>query len=559
MVEERENEAPIAARSADEWLLHAQELLPLALEKAREVKAFPSRWKTIISKLEQVPSCLLDLSSHPCFSKNALCKEQLQGVSATLRESMELAECCLREKHEGKLKMQSDLDLLTGKLDLNLKDCRVLVKTGVLGEATLPLSINKSSDSEVHTGIKELLARLQIGHLEAKHRALDALLGIMKEDEKNLIAVIGRSNVAALVNLLTATTSPLIREKVVTIICCLIESGSCENWLITEGVLPSLIRLVESGSPTSKEKAVISLQKLSGSPEAAHSIAEHGGTRPLIELCAHRGLTLQSSAACTLKNISAVPEARQILAQEGLIEAMIDLLENGASFGPKECAAQCLQNITSSNENLRRSVISKGGIRALLAYINNSLLPLEPAVGAVRNLVGTVSLEGLVSAGLLPCLVHVIRFGALGAQQAATSAICRVCGNDDAKKLIGEAGIIPLLINSLELKSDTLREVSAQAISSLITVHQNYREVKRNDKSVPNLVQQLDPNPRNTAKKYAVSCLLCLSSSKKCRKVMVSYGAIGYLKKLTEMDVPGSKKLLERLERGKFWSLFSKS
>ncbi|GMN70505.1 hypothetical protein TIFTF001_039547 [Ficus carica] len=29
---------------------------------------------------------------------------------------------------------------------------------------------------------------------------------------------------------------------------------------------------------------------------------------------------------------------------------------------------------------------------------------------------------------------------------------------------------------------------------------------------------------------------------------MISYGAIGYLKKLTEMEIPGAKKLLERLE-----------
>ncbi|KAK4803836.1 hypothetical protein SAY86_003653 [Trapa natans] len=560
MVEDRGNELPITARSAEEWLLQAQRLVPSALEKAQEVKVFLTRWKTIVTKLEQVPVCLSDLSSHPCFSKNALCKEQLQGISATLRETIELAKCCLGEKYEGKLKMQSDIDSLVGKLDLSLRDCQVLVKTGVLGEATLPLTMKRSSISEAHTSIKELLARLQIGNLEAKHRALDALLRVMMEDEKNLMAVIGRSNVAALVHLLTATTSSQIREKTVTVICCLVESGICEDWLVSESVIPSLIRLAESGSQLSKEKAMISLQKLSSSPEAAHSIAEHGGTSSLVELCSyHHNLALQSSAVCTLNNISAVPDAREILAREGLIEAAIHLLEHGSSFGPKEYAAQCLQNMTSSNESFQRSVISKGGFGALLSYIESSPLPQEPAVGAVRNLVTMVSWEALLSAGLLQCLVHVIRFGSLAAQQAAASAICQVSvsGHDEAKKLIGEAGIIPLLINSLEKKSDILKEVSAQAISSLITVHQNYREVKRNDQSVPSLVQLLDPNPKNTAKKYAVLCLLRLSPNKKCRKVMVSYGAIGYLKKLKEMDVQGSKKLLERLERGRLRSLFT--
>ncbi|KAK6239914.1 hypothetical protein QUC31_005383 [Theobroma cacao] len=547
------------ARSAEEWLSHAQELVPMALVKAREVKGFPGRWKMIMSKLEQIPSRLSDLSSHPCFSKNALCKEQLQAVSKTLKEAIELADLCLKEKYEGKLKMQSDLDALSGKLDLNLRDCGLLIKTGVLGEATLPLSVvGSSSESETatHGHLKELLARLQIGHLEAKHKALDSLVEVMKEDEKCVLSVMGRSNIAALVQLLTAT-SPRIREKTVTVICSLAESGSCESWLVSEGVLPPLIRLVESGSTVGKEKATISLQRLSMTAETARAIVGHGGVRPLTEICRTGDSVSQAAAACTLKNISAVPEVRQILAEEGIVKVMINLLDCGILLGSKEYAAECLQNLSASNENLRRSVVSEGGIRSLLVYLDGPL-PQESAVGALRNLVGSVSMEVLMSLGFLPRLLHVLKSGSLGAQQAAASAICRVCSSSEMKKMVGEAGCIALLITMLEAKSNSAREVAAQALSSLITVSQNCREVKKNDKSVPNLVQLLDPSPQNTAKKYAVSCLASLSSSKKCKKLMISYGAIGYLKKLLEMEIPGVKKLLERLERGKLRSLFSR-
>ncbi|MBA0831688.1 hypothetical protein Goarm_016139 [Gossypium armourianum] len=509
------------SKSAEEWLWHAQELVPMALDKARKVKGFPGRWKIIIFKLGQVPSRLSDLSSHPFFSKNALCKEQLQAVSKTLKEAIELADLCLKEKYEGKLKMQSDLDALSGKLDLNLRDCGRLIKTGVLGEATLPVSlVGSSSESETatHGHLKELLARLQIGHLEAKHKALDSLVEIMKEDEKGVLSVMGRSNIAALVELLTAT-SHRIREKTVTVICSLAESGSCESWLVSEGVLPPLIRLVESGSTV--------------------------------------GSVSQAAAASTLKNISAVPEVRQVLAEEGIIKVMINLLDCGILLGSKEYAAECLQNLTASNENLRRSVVSEGGIRSLLVYLDGPL-PQESAVRALRNLVGSVSMEDLVSLGFLPRLVHVLKSGSLGAQQAAALTICQVCRTNETKKLVGEAGCIPLLIRMLEAKSNSAREVAAQALSSLVTVSQNCREVKKDDKSVPNLVQLLDPSPQNTAKKYAVSCLASLSSSKKCKKLMISYGAIGYLKKLFEMETPGAKKLLERLERGKLRCLFSR-
>ncbi|XWS35735.1 hypothetical protein CRYUN_Cryun20dG0021800 [Craigia yunnanensis] len=545
--------------SAEEWLSHAQELVPMALDKAREVKGFPGRWKMIISKLEQIPSRLSDLSSHPFFSKNALCKEQLQAVSKTLKEAIELADLCLKEKYEGKLKMQSDIDALSGKLDLNLRDCELLIKTGVLGEATLPLSFVgflSESETATHGHLKELLARLQIGHLEAKHKALDSLVEVMKEDEKCLLSVMGRSNIAALVQLLTAT-SPRIREKTVTVICLLAESGSCESWLVSEGVLQPLIRLVESGSIVGKEKATITLQRLSMTAETARAIVGHGGVRPLIEICQMGDAVSQAAATSTLKNISAVPEVRQILAEEGIIKVMINLLDCGILLGSKEYAAECLQYITASNENLRRSVISEGGIRSLLVYLDGPL-PQESAVGALRNLVGSVSMEVLMSLGFLPRLVHVLKSGSLGAQQAAASAICRVFSSSEMKKLVGEAGCIAPLIRMLEAKSNSAREVAAQALSSLVTVSQNCREVKKDYKSVPNLVQLLDPSPQNTAKKYAVSCLSSLSSSKKFKKLMVSYGAIGYLKKLSEMEIPGAKKLLERLERGKLGSLFSR-
>ncbi|KAL1369129.1 hypothetical protein HN51_023251 [Arachis hypogaea] len=551
--------ASFDASSTEEWLLHAQKLVPAAMSKAKEVKVFPVKWKMIISKLEQIPSRLSDLSSHPCFSKNALCKEQLQSVSKSLEEAIELAELCLKEKYEGKLRMQSDLDALAGKLDLNLKDCSLLIKTGVLGEATLPLMVSGSvQDSDVDfASIKELLARLQIGNLEAKQRALEKLYDVMKEDEKNVLAVLGRSNVAALVQLLTAT-SPRIREKAATVICILVESGSCENWLVSEGVLPPLIRLVESGSAAGKEKATVSLQRLSMLAETTRAIVGHGAVRPLIEVCQTGDSVSQAAAACALKNASSVPEVRQVLAEEGIVKVMIELLSSGILLGTKEYAAECLQNLTASNENLRRSVIAEGGFSSLLAYLDGPL-PQESAVAALRNLVGSVSEDVLDSLGLLPRLVHALKSGSLGAKQAAASVICRICGPVEMKKMIGEAGCIPLLINLLEAKANSAREAASQAISSLMVLSANRREVKKDDKIVvPSLVQLLDPNPQNTAKKYAVSCLASLSSCKKCKKLMISYGAIGYLKKLSEMEIPGSKKLLERLERGKLRSLFSR-
>ncbi|CAM8888869.1 unnamed protein product [Rhodiola kirilowii] len=559
MVEDGGSECLVDREFAEVLLKRAQELLPVAVTKANEVKGFPGKWKMIICKMESIPSCLSDLASHPFFSNNVLCKEQLQAVNGTLGEATELAEKCISEMYEGKLQMQSDLDSLIGKLDLNLRDCCLLIKTGVLGDTvSSPSSSCVSSESEVggHGNIRELLARLQIGHLESKHKALDYLVEVMKEDEKNVLTAFGRNNIVALVQLLTAT-SPRIREKTVTLIASLAESGFCENWLVAEGVLPPLIRLAESGSAISKEKATISLQRLSMSSDIARAIAGHGGIRPLIEICRTGDSVTQAASASTLKNLSAVPELRQALAEEGIVGVMINLLDSGILLGSKEYAAECLQHLTCSNDTLRRSVISEGGVRSLLTYLDGPL-PQESAVAALRNLVSAVSVDKLVSLGFIPRMIHVFKSGSLGAQHAAASALCRAISTTEMKKLVGEAGCIPFLINMLEAKTNSAREVAAQAILNLMILIDNRTQVKKDEKSIQNLVQLLDPSPYNTAKKYAVSCLSMLSSSKNCKKLMISYGAIGYLKKLVELDTPGAKKLLERLERGKLRSFFSR-
>lgn len=546
-------------QSADHWLSRALLLHPSAVSKAQSAasagpRSFAGRWKSIASKLELVPPCLSDLSSHPFFSKNGLCVEQIQSAATTLAEIIDLADRSdSGDLALGKLKMQSDLDVLSGKLELNLRDCRLLIKSGVLSEAALrPVPDGVSGESN----FKELLARLQIGDAEAKRRAIDELLDTLREDEKTVIGALGRSSITALIQLLSSTSTK-VREKAATVISLLVESGNCEGLLVSEAILPPLIRLVESGSLVAREKAVISLQRLSMSRETARAIAMDGGIRPLIEICQTGDSVAKLAGAGALKNLSSVVEIRQSLADEGAIRVMINLLDCGAVLGAKEYAAECLQNLSSGCNSLKKSIVSEGGIRSLLAYLDGPL-PQESAVTALRNLVVSVSMDSLISLGVPPVLVHVLKNGSLGAQQAAASAVCMISNTSEMKRLIGEYGCVVFLVKLLEAKSNGAREVAAQALSILMSYQPIRRDVMKDEKSVPTLVQLLDPSPTNTAKKYAVSCLFSLSSSKKCKKMMISHGAIGYLKKLKELDVPGSKKLLERLEKGVLRNLFSK-
>jgi Armadillo/beta-catenin-like repeat len=461
--------------SADHWLAHAQQLIPTAVERARATTGFLGRWKSIISKLDRVPTSLSELATHPCFLKNNLCRELLESMTCTLSEAIDLAEQC--GSHDPvqirKLQMQSDLDSLAGKLYLTLRDCALLVKTGVLSDATVPVLLPASAlvIPPQQMNVWELLARLQIGDAEAKHRALDSLLDVIREDEKSVLPVISRSSISAIIQFLTSSV-PKVREKAATVICLLAETGCCDTLLVSEGVLPPLIRLAESGSLLSREKAVITLQRLSMYTDTAHVIVGHGGVSPLIDICQTGDPTIQSAAACTLKNFSAAPEVRQSLAEEGIVRVMINLLDCGAVLVSKEYAAERLQNLTASNDNLQQLVVSEGGLKSLLTYLD-SPSPQESAVVALRNLANSVPVDSLLSLGLLPCLTHVLQDGSLGAQQAAASVICRVSTSADMKKLIGEFGCIPLIINLLESKSIGAREAAARAIAALMSCPQN--------------------------------------------------------------------------------------
>ncbi|XP_078441889.1 uncharacterized protein LOC144711744 [Wolffia australiana] len=519
---EESTEAQAQSPSADRWLAQANHLLPAALATARAGKGFPGRWRTILSLLDRLPGCLASLSTHPCFSKNVLCGEQLNSVCKTLEELINLA----ASPSPGKLQTQNKLDSVAGSLEMALRDCNLLIKTEVLVQAK-----EKDPDSD----FQELLARLQLGHAEAKHRALDSLLEAMKEDLSGVVSVLSRRSVAALVQLLSAGSSK-VREKAVAAVCSLAESGSLTSTLlVSEGAVLPLVRLAETGSKHGKEKAVFSLERLSLSKEGATEIVSKGGI----------GVLAAAAAAAALRNLAAVEELRGNLAEEGAVEAMAALL------GREAAAAEFMESMTAGG-----GAVGSGALAGLLRCLAGGA-PAEAAAAAVRNLAGGAQAEEMVRMGLVGGLANVLRVGSSRAKQAAAWAVWKVSAGVEMKRELGEKGFVAALAPMLGEKEGGAREAAAAALASLLCCPQNAAEVKRKaGETVPRLVHLLEPG--GSAKKHAVCCLLVLSPSGRCRKLMVSYGAVGYLKKLSEMGVPGSRKLLGRLQKSKIRSFFSR-
>eukprot|EP00250_Pteridium_aquilinum_P018010 c23894_g1_i1 orf=525-2216(-) len=547
-----------ACKTTTDWLHQVQEMVTLAMSDATTVKVFGSRWGAIRRKLEQFPSQMSKLEEMSCLVNNALCNELLQNIAKSLVETRDLAERCIEEAFGGKLQMQSSLDALALKLGLHVQECELLVKSGVVRECGAPRTSSGGAGKEsVKWSVRDLLARIQIGSVESKLKAMEALVQLMDEDDKNVLVVAGQEGgISILVNLLDTCVNAL-REKAACAVYRLAQIDSCEHLLVTEGVLVSLVRILESGTSYSKEKAASALRNLTGTSENAISVLAHGGASALLEICQTGTPAAQAAAVGTVRNLASISELQLSVAEEGAIPVLVGLVNSGTPLS-QEYACDALQSLASSDEHIRQAIIREGAIQALILYYDSTPSPKgkEVAMGALSNLAASeTNVEELLTAGFLSRLVTALRSGLLTEQQLAASAVCHLARSVDLRKLLGSAGCIPPLVRMLEGKTSISQNLAAHAIFNLISVDSNRRAFCREERSIAKMVQLLDPSTPSVAKKYPIMALLCVSGKKKCRKQMVATGACIHLAKLVEIET-SARKLLERLEGGKMWSLF---
>ena len=237
------------------------------------IQSFKGKWSLIKSKLADLQAQLNDFSELQTSITNPLSRDLLHSISQTLNDAHLLAEKCLDTNlTEGKLKTQSDIDSILAKLNQNVKDCEVLIKSGVLQDGILTGSGSKRE--LVRAEFRNLITRLQIGSTESKNAAMDTVLSLIQEDDKNVMIAVAQGIVPVLARLLDCNSCLDIKEKSVAAISKISMVDSSKHVLIAEGLLllNQLIRILESGSWFSKEKACIALQALSFSRENAREV-----------------------------------------------------------------------------------------------------------------------------------------------------------------------------------------------------------------------------------------------------------------------------------------------
>ncbi|XP_022738281.1 uncharacterized protein LOC111291011 [Durio zibethinus] len=535
-------------------------LLVSLSEQIQNISHFKGKWALIKSKLSGLQTQLADFFDFPASSSNPLAVDLLHSISQTLNDAVSLSQKCQRaDLTEGKLKTQSDIDAVLAKLDRYIKDSEILIQSGVLQDGAVSTSSSKKEAVRVES--RNLITRLQIGTTESKNSAMDSLLGLLQEDDKNVMIAVAQGVVPVLVRLLDSSSLEL-KEKTVAAISRVSTVESSKHVLIAEGLLllNHLLRVLESGSGFGKEKACMALQALSCSKENARAIGSRGGVSSLLEICQAGTPGSQAFAAGVLKNLASFYEIKENFIEENAVFVLIGLASSGTALA-QENSISCLCNLVFDDENLKLLTVKEGGIECLKNFWDSSPNPksLEVAVELVRHLASCPPIaEALVADDFVARLVAVLNCGVLGVRIAAARAVYVLGFNSKTRKEMGQSGCIVALIKMLDGKAVEEKEAAAMALSTLMLYAGNRKVFGKDERGIVNAVQLLDPSILNLDKKYPVLILSELVHSKKCRKQMVAAGACVYLQKLVEMNGEGAKKLLESLGRGKIWGVFAR-
>ncbi|KAL3631724.1 hypothetical protein CASFOL_024708 [Castilleja foliolosa] len=540
--------------------IHPQ--LQSLLESTSHVQILKCKWLLINNKLTTLQTRLSDPVA-ATFGENPLSSDLLRSVSITCSAVSSLSALCHSPTPPGgKLKTQNKIDSLSAKLDAHINDLNVLFTSGALSEnaSVSPASVTSTNRREsVRAEARNLMTRLQIGSNESKSLALDLLLGLLQEDDKNVIIAVVQGIVPILVHLLDSSSSSETKEKTVTAIAKISTVDSSKHVLLTEGLvlLNNLLRVLESGSVFAKEKSCIALKILSNSKENARAIVSRGGISTLLDICQVGTPNSQAAAAGVLRNLLVFEEIKSNFIEENGVFTLLELCNSGTVLA-QENSVGCLCNLVSENDDLKL-IVAREGVIEIIKNLWDAVQNLEVVVQMVRTLAScTIIAESLVANGFVNRVANVLSSRVLGVRIAAARALSDLAYNNKIRKEVGEMGCIHLLVGMLDGKAVEEKEAAAKVLSMLMSYDGNKRMFRKEEKGIVNVVKLLDPLVRGLDKKYVVLILASLVNSMKCRKQMVAAGACVYLVKLVEMDVEGAKKLLDSIGRGKLWDVFGR-
>ncbi|CAL5075296.1 unnamed protein product [Urochloa decumbens] len=568
---------PLAAVDALAQILHA--LLPPLLLAAGSVKALHSRWRALQATLLALQSSLASApaaaASHPLFA------DLVAALLPALRSLHALSDRCQDPGLPGgRLRLQSDLDMAASSLSLLLHDLSLLLRSGLLSvdsAASSPNAIvlqvpaSAASRADKSLFVRDAFARLQIGALDLKLKALVSLLDLLGDDPTAEAAqvVATDGDVAALLRLLDASSHSALRDRAVTAVAHLATACAASRRVVfDEGGLGPLLRVLDSGSaPATRERAAAAVVAITADAGSAWALSAYGGVSILVHACrpGSGSPAVQALAVAALKNVASIDDVRSALVEEGSLPVLVDLLASG-TVGTQKSAALCLWLLASKGDHeIQSHIVQAGALSPLLQALHvasdqdlqDSVLRAIHALALVPAAARTLCSSPLFFAQLTDLIC---RCSSILLQQMAADMVADLAPtvSEDTKRCM--APCIGTLVKMMEVaKPATVQESAGRALLALLTLKSNRKVFVRDEKSVTRLVQMLDPRNEEIDKKYPVSISLALAmgGGNGTRRRLTDAGSCQHLQKLADVEVPGAKKALQRISSNRLKSLLS--
>ncbi|KAL1567346.1 vacuolar protein 8-like [Salvia divinorum] len=555
-----EEENPSSSASTEKQQLK-QAIMQISslISVSHSIKVFTAKWQSARIKLEELISHLAAIENCELNGRNPSLSAAVAEILATLANCGDLARRCSEFSYSGKLLMQSDLDMLSAKLDFHIGSLRGIYAAGLLEQShALVVSrpcFTSASKDDVRFYLNDVFSRLKIGR---KREALIAFNEVAREDERYIkigVAIDGFVNL--IVNFLDSHDRE-VQEVAAEAVSSIAGFPPGKAVLLSAGAIAPLIRVVEGGSKLSKEFSARCLMKMTENSDNVWAVSAHGGVPALLKICVgagDSGTELLCLVCGVLKNLSAVEEIKRFMVEDGAVEGLITLAESRGDEA-QISALDLLHTIAHRDESIREAIITHGGIQMLVGIMDPASAVSTKTREVAFRCITTICLSSETSCltlGFADHILHFLRFGEASVQELALKASFWLCGASDcAKQVMGEAGFMDVLVKFLDSKSFDIREIAGETLSNMLLLPKNRKRFVQNDQNIVVLMQMLDPEQGNN--KHLLSILVSLSRSNSARKKMLSSGYLKNIEKLAEDD---AKEIVRKLSSSRFRNVFN--
>ncbi|KAF8664475.1 hypothetical protein HU200_054650 [Digitaria exilis] len=580
------------AEMMDEQRMLAEALGAISLLVSASLSAtlFPLKWQLIRDRLNRLHAGLADITvddsgggeeeADRCEAFVTL----LRDAAATSGDALEELVPRSQGRHYGggKLRLRSDLDVLAAALDALVARLDEVYASGALTRAralVVPRPAAGATRDDVRFYVRDLFARLRVGASEMRREAAAALAEALRDDEKCAVRVVVSDvpdGVGVLVALLECP-DPRVQEEALEAVSVIAGSEAHRGDLVVAGVIAPVVRVLDAGAGSStaaKERAARVLCKLTENSDNAWAVAAHGGVTALLNVVSTDHGTGSGELVCAacrvLRSLAGVDEIRKyMVADAGAVPALVSLSQSATTDDAARIQSmELLAAISSFSDDgsAREAVVREGAVESFVRALDPSSptrsskareVALRTIDAVCLSPPTTSTTDRLLAAGFLDRVLSLLRNGdGRTLQHCALKAAHRLCQvSEEIRKAMGDAGFMPEMVNILRAaKSPEAREMAAEALCALVSVHRNRKRFVQDERNVAQVLQllgndeEIKPTP---AKRFLLSTLMHLTDSSTGRRKIMSSEH-----KLAETNVPDAKRIVKKLGGSKLRSIF---